>query len=91
MESGWPNVRYWMALCVATALALLVLSGFGMGGPQGGPANTVMGWLFVASMLAAPAVIWWTRRGTVAPYLQYLLLTVGCLVLASFAFLALYS
>jgi hypothetical protein len=91
MESAWPNVRYWVALCSAVLLALLAFSGFGMGGPLGGPTSMAVGWLLFAVFLAAPIAIWWTRKSRLASYVQYLLLSLVFLLIGYFAVVAFYA
>jgi len=65
MAIRWPAFRYGAALTVSITYAMLVLGGFGMGGPQ-----AVFGWAMLALFISLPILVWWTKDGRVAAVVQ---------------------
>lgn len=65
--AAWGRLRYGLALVTSSLIALFVIGGLMMGGPEG-----VIGWTAPLFCLALPALVWWTRNHAVAPLVQSL-------------------
>lgn len=83
MANTLEPIRYRTALCVSSALALLAVSGLGMGGP-----HDAIGWVNFLLLLFFPMAIWLSRHGAAAPYLQVLSLAIAAVAVGYVAFVA---